>query len=81
MGTHGGPEAVPSREAGTGASGHAGTRARLVLCLNFELVLGVPDPQVTDSGHCAHPGRGCEPAGGANILSPCNLSGSCTLGF
>jgi hypothetical protein len=37
--TCGGPVA-PSREAGTGASGHMGTRACLVLCLDLELVHG-----------------------------------------
>jgi hypothetical protein len=39
-GTRGGPGAVPSREARTGALEHAATRARLVLCLDLELVRG-----------------------------------------
>jgi hypothetical protein len=39
-GTHGGPRAASSREVGTEASGHAGTRAFLILCLDLELVCG-----------------------------------------
>jgi hypothetical protein len=40
LGTRDSPSAAPSWEAGTGASGHAGTCARLVFCLDLELVRG-----------------------------------------
>jgi hypothetical protein len=36
--------------------------------MTWSLYTGVPGPQGTDSGPRAHPGRGCEPAGGANTL-------------
>jgi hypothetical protein len=39
-GTHDGPRAALSREAGAGALGHVGTHARLVFCLDLELVRG-----------------------------------------
>jgi hypothetical protein len=45
------------------------------------LYAGVHDPQGTDSGPRAHPGRGCEPAGGANILSRRSLSESLYVGI
>jgi hypothetical protein len=45
------------------------------------LVRGVPGPQDTDNGPRAHPGRGCEPTGGANILSPRSLSESLYVGI
>jgi hypothetical protein len=81
VGTRGGPGVAPSREAGTEASGHVGTHARLVLCLNLELVRGGTRSSGYRQWPPAHPGRGCEPAGGANILFPSILSESCTLGF
>jgi hypothetical protein len=40
MGTRGGHGATPSQEAGAGALGHAGTCARLVFCLDLEIVRG-----------------------------------------
>jgi hypothetical protein len=43
--------------------------------------MGVPGPQGIDSGPRAHLGRGCEPAGGANILSPRSLSESLCVGI
>jgi hypothetical protein len=45
------------------------------------LYTGVPGSQGTDSGPWAHLGRGCEPAGGANILSPRSLSESLCAGI
>jgi hypothetical protein len=75
-GTRGGPGATLSWEAGVEALGHADTRAHLVFCFDLELVC-----EGTDSGPWAHPRRGCEPTGGANILFPCSLSESCTLEF
>jgi hypothetical protein len=39
-GTRGGPGATPNWEVGVGALGHVGTLARLVFCLDFELVHG-----------------------------------------
>jgi hypothetical protein len=50
-------------------------------CLDLKLVRGVPGPQGTDSGPRDYPGRGCEPAGGANILSTCSLSESLCVGI
>jgi hypothetical protein len=54
-------------------TGDAGTRdgpgAALPFVLTWSLYAGVPGPQGTDSGPQAHPGRGYEPAGGANIIS------------
>jgi hypothetical protein len=50
-------------------------------CLDLMLVRGVPSPQDTDNGPRAHPGRGCKPTGGANILSPRNLSESLYVGI
>jgi hypothetical protein len=43
--------------------------------------MGVPGPQGTDSGPRAHPGSGCKPAGGANILSSRSLSESLYFGI
>jgi hypothetical protein len=43
--------------------------------------VGVPGPQGIDNGPRAHPGRGYEPAGGANILSSCSLSESLYVGI
>jgi hypothetical protein len=43
--------------------------------------VGVLGPQGTDSGPRAHLGRGYEPAGGGNILSPRNLSESLCVGI
>jgi hypothetical protein len=43
--------------------------ARTALCLDLELICGVPDLQGADKGPRAHLGRGCEPAGGANFLT------------
>jgi hypothetical protein len=43
--------------------------------------VGVPGPQGTDSGPRVHLGRGCEPAGGANILFPRSLSESLCAGI
>jgi hypothetical protein len=88
-GTHGSPGAAPSREAGAvtvgirgspGVNPRPGGRSRSH-CLDLKLVCGVPDTQGTNSGPRAHPRRGCEPTGGANIPFPCSLSKSCTLGF
>jgi hypothetical protein len=53
----------------------------LSFVLTWSLYVGVPGPQGTDSGLQAHSGRGYEPAGGTNILFPCSLSESRTLGF
>jgi hypothetical protein len=47
----------------------------------LSLYAGVPGPQGTDSGPRAHLRRGCEPAGGANILSPRGLSESLCVGI
>jgi hypothetical protein len=80
-----GHAAVPELpQAGRWESEPWDTRPRapaLNFVLNWSLYVGVPGPQGTDSGPRAHPGRGCEPVGGANILFPCSLSESCTLGF
>jgi hypothetical protein len=45
------------------------------------LYTGVPGPQGIDSGPRAHPGRGCKPTGGANILSPRSLFESLYVGI
>jgi hypothetical protein len=52
------------RSRGLRTRGHA-----LSFVLTWSLYERVPDPQGTDSGPQAHPGRGCEPTGGPNILS------------
>jgi hypothetical protein len=67
-GTHGGLGAALSREAGA-------------VALTLSLYAGIHSPQGTDSGPQANPGRGCEPAGGANILSPRSLSESLCVGI
>jgi hypothetical protein len=41
----------------------------LSFILTRSLYMRVPGLQGTDSGPRAHPRRGCEPAGGASILS------------
>jgi hypothetical protein len=66
LGTRGHVAAL-SREAG----------AIVLTCL----YAGVPGPQGTDSGPRAHPGRGCEPTGVANILSSRSLSESLYVGI
>jgi hypothetical protein len=65
-----------------------GTRGSFGAALSWEaaavvlsLYAGVLGPQGTDSGLWAHLGRGCEPAGGANILSPRSLSESLCAGI
>jgi hypothetical protein len=64
-GTRDTPGAVLCREAGAGAAGICGDpRAALPFVFTWSLYAGVPGPQDTDSGPRAHPGRGCEPAGG-----------------
>jgi hypothetical protein len=82
-----GPRAALSREAGARAVGtHDGlgaapSRKVGAIVLTWSLYVGVPGPQGTDSGSRAHPGRGREPVGGANILSPGNLSESLCVGI
>jgi hypothetical protein len=66
VGTHGSFGAALSREAGA---------------VVLSLYVGVPGPQGTDGGLRAHVGRGCEPTGGANILSPRSLSESLCAGI
>jgi hypothetical protein len=41
--------------------------AHPTICLNLELVCGVPDLQGTDRGPRAHLGKGCEPTGGGQL--------------
>jgi hypothetical protein len=74
-------------EPGTGARA-VGTRGSFGAALSQEagaivlsLYAGVPGPQGTDSGPRAHLRRGCEPAGGANILFLRNLSESLCVGI
>jgi hypothetical protein len=50
-------------------------------CLDSKLVRGGTRSSGYQQWPRVHPGRGCEPTGGANILFPCSLSESCTLGF
>jgi hypothetical protein len=70
------------RAAGTpGGLGAALSREAGAIVLTWSLYAGVPGPQGTDSGPQAHPGRGCEPTGGANILSPRSLSESLCVGI
>jgi hypothetical protein len=45
----------------------------LSFVLTRSLYMGVPGLQGIDSGPRAHPERGCEPAGGASILSRATL--------
>jgi hypothetical protein len=68
VGTPAGLGAALSREAGA-------------VFLTWSLYVGVPGPQGTDSGPWAHRWRGCELAGGANILFPRNLSESLCVGI
>jgi hypothetical protein len=48
---------------------HAACAPVLSFVLTWSLYAGVSGLQGSDSGPRAHPGRGCEPAGGASILS------------
>jgi hypothetical protein len=50
-------------------------------CLDLILVRGGTGPQGTDRGPRAHPVRGCEPAGGSNILFLRSLSESLYVGI
>jgi hypothetical protein len=70
MGTRSAPGAALSREASARAAGTCGgPGAGLPFVFTWSLYAGVPSPQGTDNGSQALPGRGCEPAGGANIFS------------
>jgi hypothetical protein len=80
-GARGGPGAAPSQEREPELRGRLATSelplaGRREPFLTWSLYTGVPDSQGTDSGPWAHPRRGCEPVGGANILSPRSLSES-----
>jgi hypothetical protein len=86
-GTRGGPGAAPSREVRARAVGTCGSPRAApnlevgAVVLTRSLYVGVPGPQGTDSGPWAHLERGCEPTGGANILSLCSLSESLYVGI
>jgi hypothetical protein len=47
--------------------------ARTALCLELELICGVPGLQGADRGLRVHLVRGCEPVGGANFLTPLSV--------
>jgi hypothetical protein len=81
QGAHDGFGAVMCHETGVETMGHMtvlelpwGLVARACALVSsfvwtWSLYAGVSDLQGTDSGPRAHLGRGCEPAGGASIIS------------